>query len=188
MSRKKNEPKILLDSDVVIHFIKGGQSILLPKAYPGRFVMLDKVHTELSGRHSDSLPIQNFLNWCGIPIIAMPLSKDIYKEYASLKKGMGDGEAACLAVARYQKEFVASSNLSDIRTYCEQNGIVYLTTMDILLEIYEQGLLTEAECDQFIYDVKSKNSRLIDGIDTIEDYKIFKRGAIEEEVVSETKV
>ncbi len=87
---------------------------------------------------------------------------------------MGDGEAACLAVAKHTKDYVASSNLADIFEYCKLHGIVYMTTMDILLEVYNQGLLSEADCDKFIYDVKSKGSRLVTGIDKIEDYKIKK--------------
>ena len=39
-----DEPKILLDCDVVIHFIKGGKIMELPTIFPGRFAMLDKVH------------------------------------------------------------------------------------------------------------------------------------------------
>ena len=174
MSRKSNEPKILLDCDVVIHFVKASQQLLLPKVFPGRFVMLDKVHTELTSRNSEALPITNFLTWCNIPVMPMPTDRMIFKEYAVLKREMGIGEAACLAVARYTKDFVASSNLSDICDYCTNHGIIYITTMDILLEIYNQGLLSEADCDKFIYDVKSKGSKLINGIDTIEAYKALK--------------
>lgn len=174
MSKKSNEPKILLDSDVVIHFVKGGKQLLLPKIYPDRFVMLDKVHKELTVRNSKALPINNFLDWCKIPVIGMPTEKEILKEYARLKNELDDGEAACLAVARFKKDYVASSNLSDIYSYCKEHGIIYYTTMDLLLALYNQGLMDEAECDLFIYDVKTKGSKLIDKIDKIEDYKKMK--------------
>lgn len=174
MSKKNSEPKILLDSDVVIHFVKGGKQLLLPKIYPDRFVMLDKVHKELTVRNSKALPINNFLDWCKIPVIEMPTEKEILKEYARLKNELDDGEAACLAVARFKKEYVASSNLSDIYSYCKEHNIVYYTTMDLLLELYNTGKLSEAECDLFIYDVKSKGSKLIKGVDKIEEYKKMK--------------
>jgi hypothetical protein len=35
---KNGEPKILLDCDVVIHFIKGGEILELATIFPGRFV------------------------------------------------------------------------------------------------------------------------------------------------------
>ena len=47
MTKKSSEPKILLDCDVIIHFIKAGKQLLLPKIYPGRFVILDKIYDEL---------------------------------------------------------------------------------------------------------------------------------------------
>jgi hypothetical protein len=43
--------------------------------------------------------------------------------------------------------------------------------MDLLLELYNLRKISEADCDLFIYDVKSKGSKLIKGIDKLEDYK-----------------
>ena len=84
---------------------------------------------------------------------------------------MGDGEAACLALAKHTKDYIASSNLKDIREYCKHFGIVYLTTMDILLEAYQKGIMTEVQCNTFIQEVKSKDSKLIEGINTIKQYE-----------------
>lgn len=171
MAKKSTKPKILLDCDVIIHFAKAGQQLLLPKIFPGRFVILDKVWRELEKRRSGIQALSNFLDWCKIDIIAMPSDSNIIREYALLKKGVGDGEAACMAVAKHTKDYIASSNLNDIQDYCEKHEIVYLTTMDILLEAYNLGLISEADCDLFIYEVKSKGSILIHGIDTIKAYQ-----------------
>lgn len=168
MTKKDGKPKILLDCDVVIHFTKAGKQLLLPKIYPGQFIMLSKVYQELERRKSTLAALNNFLQWSGIEVVDMPKSIDIIREYALLRKTMGDGEAACLAVARHTKDCVASSNLKDIKAYCELHQIVYLTTMDILAEAYKQGIMNEAECDQFIYDVVSKDSKL--PFRTIQEY------------------
>lgn len=42
-----------------------------------------------------------------------------------LEKTMDYGESTCLAVARHRKEYVASSNISQIAAYCKTHGIVY---------------------------------------------------------------
>lgn len=152
-------PKILLDCDVVIHFLKGGKILELPTIFPGRFVMLDKVQNELHKRNSNVLAIGAFLAAGNIPVIPMPTDTDIVREYLTLKKTMDDGEAACLAVARFRKEFVASSNIRQIADYCETNGIVYYTTMDLLQEATVKGIMTDTECNLFIVEVKSKGSR-----------------------------
>lgn len=171
MAKKSNDPKILLDCDVIIHFIKAGKQLLLPKIFPERFVILDKVKAELDKHKSSRTSIDNFIIWSKIPIIKMPINIDIIKEYSLLKKTKGDGEAACMAVARHTKDYIASSNLSDIATYCKQHGIVYLTTMDILLQAYSSGVMNEAECDGFIKEVKDKKSKLIYNINSIKAYE-----------------
>ncbi len=167
------EPKILLDCDVVIHFLKGGKILELPAIFPGRFVMLDKVHQELMKRNSNAIPIAMFLGLGKVPLIPMPKQLEIQKEYFSLKKIMDDGESACLAVAKHQKEYVASSNISQIADYCLLHGIVYYTTMDLLHEATVKKIMTDAECDQFIQEVINKGSRLPNM--TIQQYRKSKK-------------
>ena len=164
-------PRILLDCDVIIHFTKAGQQLLLPKIFPNRFVILDKVKAELDKRKKNIVALDNFIEWSKIEVIPFPKDIAIIKEYAKLKYNMGDGEAACLAVAKHTKDYIASSNLKDIKDYCEHYGIVYLTSMDILLEAYHNGILNEDECNAFIQEVKVKDSKLIKGIDTIKQYE-----------------
>ncbi|MBN8853709.1 MAG: hypothetical protein BGO55_11700 [Sphingobacteriales bacterium 50-39] len=154
------EPKILLDCDVVIHFLKGGKIMELPTIFPGRFVMLDKVHNELMKRNSNVLAIGVFLASAKIPIIPMPTDPLIVKEYFTLRKLMDDGESACLSVAKHNGEYVASSNITQIADYCRTHNIVYYTTMDLLVEAVAKGVMTEADADQFIQEVIRRGSKL----------------------------
>ena len=157
---KKNEPSILLDSDVVRHFLNGGRIHQLSSIFPGRFVMLDKVRDELCRSKGLVTPVANFLSMFKIPVIPFPSVVDIMREFAVLKKKFGDGESACMAVARFQNQYIASSNLKDIKDYCTQYGITYYTTMDILVEALNKKIFTETECNDFITNVKSKGSKL----------------------------
>ncbi|WP_269225077.1 hypothetical protein [Flavobacterium eburneipallidum] len=175
MTKKSNDPKILLDCDVIIHFIKAGKQLLLPKIFPGRFVILDKVFEELMARPSNKIPVGNFIEYTKIDVIPIPNKIEIIKEYSRLKKIVGNGEAACMAVARNTNDYIASSNLKDIRLYCEEYNIVYLTTMDILLEAYKLKIMSELECDDFIKEVKLKDSKLIRNIDSITAYEKLKK-------------
>lgn len=175
MTKKSNDPKILLDCDVIIHFIKAGKQLLLQKIFPGRFVILDKVFEELMARPSNKIPVGNFIKYTKIDVIPIPNKIEIIKEYSRLKKIVGNGEAACMAVARNTNDYIASSNLKDIRLYCEVHNIIYLTTMDILLEAYKSKLMSELECDNFIKEVKFKDSKLINNIDSITAYEKLKK-------------
>ena len=160
---KKAEPsKILLDADVIIHFMKADRILYLPKIYPHRLLLLDIVENELLRYKSMKKYIENLTNRTGIEVITFPDDIEIIKEYSYLtdELGKGEGESACLAVAKQKKYIVASSNLKDIKKYCLENGITYITTMDILVEAWEKGIMSEEECDDFIRIVIDKGSHL----------------------------
>lgn len=175
MTKKTNEPKILLDSDVVRHFLKGGKILDLPKIYPNRLIMLDVVRDELCLSTHIRNDVNNFITFCRIEIKDFSGDINIIREYAQLRKQFGNGESACMAVAKHDKHYIASSNLADIKDYCDKNGITYLTTMDILIDGVSAGILSDKDCDKFILEVKRKRSKL--PTNTIQEYrkiKIFK--------------
>lgn len=157
---KSSQPNILLDSDVVRHFINGGKIHQLSSIFPKRFVMLDKVKNELCRSKGIETTVNNFLTMTKVPVVPFPKQIEIIKEYALLTKQFGEGESACMAVAKHQKQFIASSNLKDISAFCKANGITYLTTMDILLHAFNTKLFSKKECDEFITNVKAKGSIL----------------------------
>lgn len=165
---------ILLDADVVIHFSKAGQISLLKQLYGKRLVILDVVVKELMKSASFRTETENILRFGIASEICLPINnKDIFYEYARLKKQFGDGESACMAYCRYSKDILASSNLRDIKHYCHEHRIMYLTTMDMLVEAHKLGLLTESACDEFIRSVKQQGSKL--PVDTLHAYLLLKQ-------------
>lgn len=166
------EPKILLDSDVVRHFLSGRQLAILSSVFPNRFIILDKVKDELCRSKRLKKDITDFIRDYKIPILPFPKQIDIIKEYSILKRSYGEGESACMAVARYDNKYIASSNLKDIKSYCNEHQITYYTTMDILLHAVDKELLSEAEADYFIYNVISSGSIL--PCRSIEKYRMLK--------------
>lgn len=115
------ERTILIDADVVSHFISGGRIHILAKIFPFRIKLLDKVYAELEKRPRMKREIDQLLGSSEIYMMLFPENNDEIKiEYFHLKKLMfkGDGEAACMAVVRYSKNILASSNLRDVKAYC----------------------------------------------------------------------
>jgi hypothetical protein len=142
--------------------------MFLSRIYPGRFVILDKVKNELCRSKSIVQQADNFLSMTKVPIIPFPSDRNIIMEYAGLIKRFGEGENTCMSVAKHQKQCIASSNLKDISAYCNLHQIIYLTTMDILLEAFNKNIFTEVECDTFIQDVKNNGSKL--PCNTLDEY------------------
>lgn len=157
--------QIVLDSDVVIHFIKGECLSMLPEILPRyRCIILSIVYgRELSRDPRTKTQIDNQIQLLkNIDIISWQPDLEMSGEYARLYKSKGSGESACLAYCKFHNEVLASSNLKDTKEYCQAENITYLTTLDFLWYAKKNKVMTERECDEFIQKVISKNSILPD--------------------------
>jgi hypothetical protein len=97
---------ILVDADVISHFIAAGELYELPNILePHKVTILDNVYQEVARIISRKIYLDNLVNLLRtITIIPFPKENlDIKKEYALIKKNnplIGDGERACMAVAK----------------------------------------------------------------------------------------
>ena len=158
--------KILIDADVVSHFVTGGEANVINKIFPENLIyILDKVHAELQQWRYPRVRSEISLLMSKKIIRLMDFPEDnaaIVKEYAWIKSMLfkGDGESACLAVARHNKDILASSNLKDIKSYCSMHKVDYLTTMDFLCEALRTKFFDEKRCNDFITRVIYSGSKL----------------------------
>lgn len=158
---KINKDKhIVLDADVIIHFCKGGLIGQLPSIFPNKILIPDIVYKEALS-HQYQIQIKNLFEYKFAEELKIKADLNIFKEYRKLvKMGLGKGESACMAYCKHNNDVIGSSNLRDIKKYCAENEIQFLTTMDFINTAYDIQMLSEAECDEFIYNVTSKGSRL----------------------------
>lgn len=145
---------------MVIHFAKGGLLSLLPRIFPEYdYVLLEAVREELL---SDiRTEVDNLMLYLKT-ITLLPFSPkgDMLREYARLRSRFGKGESACMAYCLFTHNVVGSSNVRDIKEYCEEKQIVYLTTIDFLWYAWRKGMLTPEQISVFIGEVRSKGSKL----------------------------
>jgi len=170
---------ILLDADVVSHFIYAGEILLLPKIFhPVPVKVLDKVYEELEQWRDKKTQVDNLVNMKLLEIMPFPDDPAIVREFLHIQKLMfkGKGESACMAVVRHTKDILASSNLKDIKRYCDMHKIIYLTTMDFLCHALATGLLNEARCNAFITTVLAKGNKL--PVKTVQEYNCRNLAAI----------
>ena len=156
---KSVKTQIVLDADVVIHFAKGGRLSQLPSIFPDyEYVLLETVHEELKEiRPQVDNQIMLLKN---ITLLPFAPRGEMLHEYAMLRSRFGKGESACMAYCLFTHNVIGSSNLRDIRAYCEEKKITYLTTMDFLWYAWRKQMLTPAEISAFIHEVKQKGSKL----------------------------
>ena len=143
---------ILLDSDVLSHFIASGRQRLLKDILAGhQLIMLDQVYSEASFCPWDSSRkhlLDSMMADCGIVRMNFPsdVTTSVVEEFfrlASENKRLGRGERACMAVARFYRDAIASSNYRDVAPYCEANGIEYIGFLDILIIGINKGVINE---------------------------------------------
>jgi len=156
--------KIVVDADVIIHFMKGESLHLLPKIYPNyQFVILDELlNKELRNNASTRKNIDDFFHSYPDAITEVKWNPDyeMMKEFGELYKRYGLGESMSMVYCKFNNDVIASSNITEITNYCDTNNIQYITTMDFISQALKIGLMTEVECDLFLSSVIAKGSKL----------------------------
>lgn len=153
---------VVLDTDVIIHFHKGGKlSQLHEIIHPHQFCILDEVFQEIRDpllqQHVDNLLKFKF-------IVPEELKNHPKASLEAIKISANPtidlGEAFCLAFAQHNSNIIASSNLRDIIDYCQKNNIEFLTTLDLIAIARKRKIFTKKECNNFVQEVIRKGSKI----------------------------
>lgn len=170
---------ILLDSDVISHFMTAGQINVLAKILsPHHLTIVDDVYRE-SCHHpvfeDRKEELDKWISDFKVQRIPFPWNnQNIKLEFYRIKKEqpqLGAGERACLAIARYDRDVVASSNFRDVSEYCEQFSIEHIGVMDILTIAVRRGIYTIEECNKFMHDADIFNDARFP-VRSFEDYVV----------------
>lgn len=156
---------ILVDADVLSHFIVTGNIDDLTKILsPHTIYLVENVYQEAIYHPTDSnrkKTVDSWIERCNVKKIKFAENNSsVMREFFRLKKEkplFGSGERACMAMARFGHEVIASSNFRDVAEYCEEFDIEYIGVLDILMIAKYKGYYTEEKCDQFIQEAKDKN-------------------------------
>lgn len=65
-----------------------------------------------------------------------------------------------MAYCQTHNDILASCNLKDTKEYCEQNGITYVTFLDLIWHAWRNSVITEEECNKCIQDVVNAGNRI----------------------------
>ena len=159
----KSKVKLVLDADVIIHFSEGESLGLLPQIFDEcEYIVLDYVYDEVR-RKEVREQLQKQIEWFrNIRLVEFAPTGEMMHDYARLLRDRGKGESACLTYCMYNHDVIGSSNLMDIKDFCVEHGIAYLTTCDFLYYAWLRGKMSETEVVTFMENVKNKGSKLPD--------------------------
>lgn len=160
---KEQKVKIVLDTDVMLHFLKGGRFSLLPEIFPEcKYIMLSTTYEELKNKEQRD-QIDNQINIIrNISKVEFAPSGEMRMTYAKLQRYFGKGESACMAYCQYEHDVIGSNNTKDIRDYCNENSISYLTTADFLYYAIKRKKMTEEQADELIREAREQGSNVPD--------------------------
>ncbi|MDE6368324.1 MAG: hypothetical protein K2K94_03720 [Muribaculaceae bacterium] len=161
----KAKTKIVLDADVIIHFIKGGHLSLLLNIFPEyQYLILDVVYEEVTINKATKTQIDNTIAFMPkrVSCVKFAPKGESRMEYARLRSSMllGKGESACMIYCKDNQDVLGSSNLKDISRYCIEHHVTYLTTIDFLYYAFIRKLMTKVDVEIFIEDVIANGSKL----------------------------
>lgn len=160
---------LFFDSDCISAFLWVKEQSILAKMYPGRIGIPRQVYKELSAPTISHLKerIDQLIENGQAKIIDIYIDTEAYSIYRQMTeepKGnhriIGHGEAACLALAKAENGTIASNNLRDIRDYVEELGVNHITTGDIMVRAYQDGLITEDEANEIWLNMLKKRRKL----------------------------
>jgi len=138
------ENKIVLDTDVISSFAWVERFDIIIELYSPNVIILDVVKDELIEVKHLFNRVNKYIESQDIELIEMDPYSDEGLEYFRLRDELwtiGKGEASCMAYCRYHNCILGSNNFADILNYCKEFDIQIKTTVEIMLEAYENKLI-----------------------------------------------
>lgn len=167
---------LFFDTDCLCAFLWVHNESLLPQLYPRRIVIPRSVYVEFCKPNVPHLKarVDALLNQNLVSIQEIAVDSEEYETYYQLTEApeeghkiIGNGEAASISLAKKHGGIVASNNLSDITDYISKYNLQHTTTGDILLDAYNQNIITEQDGNTIWANMIAKRKYIY-----IKDYSI----------------
>lgn len=140
---------VVTDSTVIINFLHIGKLELVSQILNYRFLVPEHVVTEITRADQRSALEAEFQAGRLNKVLITEL--DVLQSYAELRKVLGSGESACLALAQHRGYRIASDEKKAFRRLATErlgaDGIV--TTERLIVCMIRAGLAAVAEADQW---------------------------------------
>ena len=158
-------PDIYFDADTLITFISVNQENLLFQLLGKRVCVPNQVFNELSLDNLSSSVIEKLIKAKKIRKVSLESDEEtsLYYELRFGRKGskrIGDGETACLILAKTRSGYLASSNYADIASYVKAFGLENYSAARLLALCQEDNILTQDECSRIWRDFMARGRKM----------------------------
>lgn len=157
---------IFFDTDCLSAFYWVRQEHILQILYPGRLVIPGETYTELSRVPHLKAQADGMINrgWLHLEYILVASHEfHVFSQLTTPQKGhvaIGDGEAACIALAITHNGTLASNNMRDVAQYIRQYNLTHITTASILKDALTQDVITELQGNALWKSMLAKRRKL----------------------------
>jgi len=166
---------LYFDNDCISAFLWTKTEWILESLFPNNILVPKEVYIELSKVPYLKGRIDNLINSGQATIHEIILGSEesnLFQSLTGLTEGrrivIGKGEAAVLSLVKFRGGIVASNNLKDISDYIKEYCLRHTTTAEILVEAFENGLITEIDANNIWANMLAKKRKL--GATTFSDY------------------
>ena len=173
------EKELFFDTDCISAFLWIDNTSIITKLYNKSIAIPPQVYNELQSCRGQAIVVKERIDLMvssgDAIIVDMETDSKEYEIYSSLAVSptsntslIGRGEAACIAMAKERNGILASNNLRDITKYIEEYNLEHITTGDILVDAYENGMFSKDEIEGIWRNMLSKRRKL--GAQSFEEY------------------
>lgn len=157
------------DTDCISTFLHIGRQDILVSLYNTRIHVPSFVYKELM--HAPHIIISNFEEmkaFGNIIIDEITYGTEEAKLYTYLTKSaannkrIGDGEAATIALAKYNNGVLASNNMKDISYYIDKYDLKHITTADILEKAVNDRIISIEDADSIWKEIMKNGDYMPD--------------------------
>ena len=160
------ELPLVFDTDVLSCFLWTGHEVLLNQLYPNGIV-LDVVEFEINKVPPLREALTRIRNRGWLDFQSVDATSDIGHEYMGLTatsrkpSPLGRGESAVMAWVRCRGGTVASNNLRDVRRYCQQHALPFMTIRAMVADaVLNRDCLTLDDAERFWRKMRAARRRL----------------------------
>lgn len=158
---------LFLDTDCLSTFLVVGQENLILQLYAGRIGIPQQVYAELKKVHFMKNKVDTLLESNRIILYQIDASTDSGALYLKMitnpdngYKIIGSGEASAIVLAKQYKGILGSNNMRDILPYIRLFDLKHRTSAEIMVEAFEQHLISEGQGNVIWRDMLQRNRKL----------------------------